>query len=528
MAMKENRKQMAESRTLMDQLERYSLEQQRSIIKKKLKEIGTDCTTNDDDPTGNGDQSLIQSDAGREKAREIYSIGGDINKHMTESAMSIFAIGCFTGIVETVLSQIENVTKNIKQPFSRRNEMKTLLETRETSLRLSPLLLIVSAGKNVVEQPFMDHTGVAKVLLKHGASPDAKDVLGKTACHYGAGAFATSMSLEVVDMCIRASNSSQFYGKEVELCGLKKIDMNGAKGVVGGFDPDSDRRAVYLSEGDKEVWVKPINICILGSNNNVTENPMLADVQDRLGTVSLHEVIIMDREDVATFLLHKHNTSIHTEGLDGMSPLKMSTSGGEMASNVCKLINHVAKKNAGKVRNAKKFATKYACAACKKDLPTLYSTCSGCNVVIYCNRDCQLFHWKNGHKKECAKLKAYSTGVELERPDSSLKHASISMVSGMTHLAGTYHIPDDIDPDEKFVIKVQGGSDHMPIMVYDESRTCMFDINPGKPGFKEVLNEMKKEKAWNGRKTFMKASFDELGNCTVFPATAGVKEKYSW
>jgi len=77
-------------------------------------------------------------------------------------------------------------------------------------------------------------------------------------------------------------------------------------------------------------------------------------------------------------------------------------------------------------------------------------------------------------------------------------------------------------------MKVQGGSEMMPIMVYDKTRTCDFTISPGQPGFKEVLTEMKEEMAWGGRKTFMKASFDDSGACTIYPATAGVKEKYKW
>ena len=53
-------------------------------------------------------------------------------------------------------------------------------------------------------------------------------------------------------------------------------------------------------------------------------------------------------------------------------------------------------------------------------------------------------------------------------------------------------------------------------------------VDCGQPGFKEIQAEMKKEMTWDGRKTFMKASFDESGKCIIYPATAGVKSKYSW
>jgi len=408
--------------------------------------------------------------------------------------------------------------------------MIKLLETRDTSMRLSPLLLIVSAGKNVVDQPYMDHKGAAKLLLKSGANPFAKDVLGKTVAHYGAGAMATPMTLEVVDMCILAARSSHLLGKDVELHSLK-ANINGSRGVAGGFDPDSGRRVVYLSEDKKEVWVKPDNIRLVAVEN--TNQPkMLLDVQDRMGSVSLHEVLMQDRTDVAEFLLMKHQTSIHTEDMDGVSPMNISTGGGHMmmASGVSKIIADVTRAEAKKFRDAKKQAIERTCANCNKDLGKVgQMMCAACKTVSYCGRECQVAHWNNGHKAECKTLKVTAKGVKLKAPSGEYAfNASVSMVSGKTHNKGHYRIPDGTRTGAKFVVKVQGGSEMMPIMVYDQTRTCNFSIPPGQPGFKEVLTEMKKEMAWGGRKTFMKASFDDSGACTIYPATAGVKAKYKW
>ena len=154
-----------------------------------------------------------------------------------------------------------------------------------------------------------NHEEVAKILLKYGASPTAKDVLGKTVAHYGAGAFATDMTLKVVDMCIRAAQTAHLYGKDVKLHGLNKIEMNGLQGVAGGFDPDSGRRLIFLADLGKEVWVKPENVQLLvpeppesAQNSSIT----LTDIQDRLGSVSLHEVVMQNRKHTAEFLLIKH------------------------------------------------------------------------------------------------------------------------------------------------------------------------------------------------------------------------------
>ena len=32
---------------------------------------------------------------------------------------------------------------------------------------------------------------------------------------------------------------------------------------------------------------------------------------------------------------------------------------------------------------------------------TSLKSCSGCGIVAYCGRDCQVAHWKAGHKKDC-------------------------------------------------------------------------------------------------------------------------------
>merc|ERR1712085_152836 len=104
-------------------------------------------------------------------------------------------------------------------------------------MRLSPLLLIVSAGKTMIgDARSQNFEEVASLLLKHGASPVAKDVLGKTVCHYGAGAMATKTTMDVVDMCIRAAGSHHMYGEEVELHSLNTKEVNGILGTAGGYD----------------------------------------------------------------------------------------------------------------------------------------------------------------------------------------------------------------------------------------------------------------------------------------------------
>lgn len=246
-------------------------------------EAGTDVNRNDNDLTGNGDQSMIATFQKRDLARQLFAVGGDIHEHVCQQkfhpSMSTFAYACASGFVGDAQSEMKRVKsiESVTQPYSRNGDMLNVLETRETSLRLSPLLLIVSAGKNVYGADHR-HRDVAKLLLKHGASPVAQDVFGKTAVHYGCGAYGTKMTLEVADMCIRAAKSHHLFGKNVKLHSLNTESMNGKVGIAGGFDPDSERRAVYLPDEIREVWIKVENISLTDKDKDCKSYPLLSEI----------------------------------------------------------------------------------------------------------------------------------------------------------------------------------------------------------------------------------------------------------
>lgn len=62
------------------------------------------------------------------------------------------------------------------------------------------------------------------------------------------------------------------------------------------------------------------------------------------------------------------------------------------------------------------------------------------------------------------------------------------------------------------------------MLIYDKSRECQFDYSRGQPGYAEMLEKVKEEKAFGGKKTYLEASFDESGNCTVYLGTATLKK----
>jgi hypothetical protein len=56
------------------------------------------------------------------------------------------------------------------------------------------------------------------------------------------------------------------------------------------------------------------------------------------------------------------------------------------------------------------------CATCGTPKTTRrpLNNCSGCRTVHYCNRDCQMKHWKEGHKRKCKQLKATATALVVD------------------------------------------------------------------------------------------------------------------
>ena len=136
---------------------------------------------------------------------------------------------------------------------------------------------------------------------------------------------------------------------------------------------------------------------------------LLLDVDDidinhpaKENATSLFIASLFGHEDVVRLLLQQPNIDIHTRTVPGDSALDAAKHRGHQ--NIIQLLR-VAKKNE---RNGPTF-----CSYCKKPEPEStnkrFNKCERCRYVSYCNRECQIKHWKskpNGHKKQCKKLAA--------------------------------------------------------------------------------------------------------------------------
>lgn len=285
---------------------------------------------------------------------------------ISKSDLSEFATHCVLGHHRKVKQILEdNSVKHGKALDS----LIELLETRETAMRLSPLLMVMAALRTFSEThkeenhlpEHAEETAVASknnqgslsglpplfkqlkpkdqskelernllqvimVLLYYGARPDAKDAIGKTVCHYGAGVDATETSLAAVTMCVNAATSAHCFGKEIVLRNMDNESLNGQGGIAAGYQAETGRRLVYLFGQKTEIYVLNRNILLVEYNEKQEKVPVpptkpanLVDLQDRLGRTPLSDLLQSQRVDVAHFLLQKNEASIDVRNWDGQT-----------------------------------------------------------------------------------------------------------------------------------------------------------------------------------------------------------------
>ncbi len=87
-----------------------------------------------------------------------------------------------------------------------------------------------------------------------------------------------------------------------------------------------------------------------------------------------------------------------------------------------------------------------------------------------------------------------------------------------------YRTPSSVDTDEKFYVKVKGVGPQMPLLIYDKTREFEMSLEPGKPGCNEMREKVNAEPAFQGRKTYVMASFDAEGHCTVHTGMTALKK----
>jgi len=61
------------------------------------------------------------------------------------------------------------------------------------------------------------------------------------------------------------------------------------------------------------------------------------------------------------------------------------------------------------------------------------------------------------------------------------------------------------------------------MLVYDQTRQCVFHMFPGQNGYDRMFKKVKEEKATLSRKSYFNACFNTNGKCNIFPNSARLK-----
>lgn len=175
------------------------------------------------------------------------------------------------------------------------------------------------------------------------------------------------------------------------------------------------------------------------------ENGADINMKNRFGATPLFEAVqSMNTECVDWLLENGADPDVYDN--DGLHLFKHAQLIPGMRQKMSDYTHKLAKK---KRNEATKEGSYRKCAVCNKDAS---KRCSGCYLVWYCGRECQISGW-NDHKKECKEMqKEY---VEVQLKASGKNHEILRDTPAKCDLKGKSH----------FIVKIQA-----PLDVFESTR----------------------------------------------------------
>ena len=510
-------------------------------ITRLLQQAGTDVARNEQDPFGDGDQRPIMKRVHRDKLREVWANGDELMTCLNERLLSPFGWACLSADVRWVSNALQMISERVGSDAAFK-----LVNRRECATRITPLMLCLSGIKlrdmarkgDAVLPGFPikgDGVGIAAVLLKYGARPHAKDFVGKTIVHYGAGSHATKETIKVVALAA----------------------------------------AEYPSSAEVPI----------------------ADIPDRFGSVAVHEAVMGERSDCITFLVKQLGAQLNISDLDGCNTCETPGLGLRYPEVAAALSNGATVRMRYETKSEERDRRRCGRCGAASSLQTPMQACGKCvpdtsAVVWYCGRECQLADWPQ-HKTHCraVRKRVAAAWIQLDAPlplqverafQASTLTKMLAWMLRLVHLlleflglriitAGqrpaqshathflaswsdggfqssqatlpsltSFRLPAGVKFAEEFWLKVQilpsssdpdiaakvaketgSANSHL---CYDESKTLVFSISHGQPAYAELAALVAKHGAMQGRKAHVIARVDEGDKLFVNTERVSIKK----
>ncbi|XP_060595368.1 uncharacterized protein LOC132749572 [Ruditapes philippinarum] len=254
----------------------------------------------------------------------------------------------------------------------------------------------------------------------------------------------------------------------------------------------------------------------------ITEGHANVGAKTNTGATALHGAALQGNHDCVKLLL-KHGGEPRTEDNEGTTAFELAKNQ-EIRSLLHDAVIDI---------DSKKEISDVVCAQCKKpasEAGTL-KRCGQCHVTLYCSKECQIAHWKQGdHKNKCE-------GFVIARPVLKNKDGPDLFMTSFYHVMGSQKKNVKIFNrrsgesaekmeflrNKRFIVKVQvplsgfamqGGD----MMVYNADRTCEGFIHSTEKGYKPLAARIRKE-GFKGIKAFFWAELGDKSDGTfkVFP-----------
>lgn len=263
----------------------------------------------------------------------------------------------------------------------------------------------------------------------------------------------------------------------------------------------------------------------------------LLNSQDRNGETVLHYAVRFGSLEVIQFLIQKGATTLK-KNIKNQLPLDLCS---ERDPDI--RVNHILKQQIHRESLMK-------CSFCKQQSQIGTKRCSRCHQARYCNRTCQVKHWKE-HKRECepvvlAKANGHYISEMLEDDEvqltpeeiqnhivvhanhkhGNIKQTRINTIADLVAESRDFQrsiqrtLPYKLEGSaSEFMAQVSVPKNHEggPLLVKDLKKTFISFVAPSEQGYKLLVQKIQKNSSRGQKTAYFKCEFD-----TAFPGTVKI------